>query len=480
MSIDIDRLIKKGEGIDIEFKECRTELPKSVYESVCSFLNRIGGHILLGVENSGEVTGVEPSEVEKIKSAFVTTINNPNKISPTFYTNIEEYQIDGHTILYIPIPCSSQVHRLSGRFFDRNEDADIDITDSVMLVADMFNRKGNIYTEIRVFPHVSYGDIEAHRIERIRKMAYDNKGDKQHHWESLNDIDLLRSANLFGKDPATDKEGMNLAGILLLGSKQLIISVLPHHQTDAIVRIENLDRYDDRDVIQENLVESYFRLMAFIDKHLNDPFYLEGDQRVSLRGKLFREVCSNLLMHREFSNAFPAKLIIEGNVVKTENANRPNGFGEIDASNFSPLPKNPIISSFFREIGLADTLGSGVKNVNKYMKVYSGEKPHFIEGNVFKLLLPLGVNSSNKTQSQLSDRLSDKLSDQLDDKSVLDMIVDFCAEAKTKKEICEHLGYSDLTYFTRKYINTLLEDGKLEFTIPEKPKSSKQKYITKA
>ena len=98
--------------------------------------------------------------------------------------------------------------------------------------------------------------------------------------------------------------------------------------------------------------------------------------------------------------------------------------------------------------------------------------------------MPLGVNSSNKTQSQLSeqlsDRLSDKLSDQLDDKSVLDMIVDFCAEAKTKKEICEHLGYSDLTYFTRKYINTLLEDGKLEFTIPEKPKSSKQKYITKA
>jgi len=103
-----------------------------------------------------------------------------------------------------------------------------------------------------------------------------------------------------------------------------------------------------------------------------------------------------LPIHREFSNAFPAKLIIEGDRVRTENANRPNGFGEIDANDFSPLPKNPIISRFFREIGLADILGSGVKNVNKYMKEYSGEKPQFIEGTVFKLLLPLGKNASNK------------------------------------------------------------------------------------
>ncbi|WP_371859892.1 Fic family protein, partial [Halolactibacillus miurensis] len=40
-------------------------------------------------------------------------------------------------------------------------------------------------------------------------------------------------------------------------------------------------------------------------KHLNDKFYFEGDQRVSLRDKIFREAISNLLIHREFSNPFP-------------------------------------------------------------------------------------------------------------------------------------------------------------------------------
>jgi ATP-dependent DNA helicase RecG len=309
-------------------------------------------------------------------------------------------------------------------------------------------------------------------------MAYAQKGDKPHLWESLSDFDLLKSANLFGKDQNSDKEGMNLAGILLLGSEQLIASVLPHHKTDAILRIENLDRYDDRDTIYSNLVESFDRLMAFIEKHLNDPFYTEGNQRISIRNKIFREVSSNLLIHREFSSAFPAKLIIEGDRVRTENANRPNGFGEIDASDFSPLPKNPIISKVFREIGLADELGSGVRNVNKYMEIYSGENPQFVEGNIFKLLLPLGKNSSNKASNQLGDQLGDQLSDRLGDLDVKERILVLCIDPKSKKELCEYFGYSDLTYFTRKHLKPLIVSGKLAYTIPDKPNSKNQKYVT--
>lgn len=124
--------------------------------------------------------------------------------------------------------------------------------------------------------------------------------------------------------------------------------------------------------------------MEFIEKDLNDKFYLEGTQRISIRNKLFREVCANLLIHREFYSAYPAKLIIENDKVYTENANKPNGFGIIDAKSFSLYPKNPAIAKFFREIGLADELGSGVKNVTKYLKIYSGGEPEFIEEDIFK------------------------------------------------------------------------------------------------
>ena len=185
----------------------------------------------------------------------------------------------------------------------------------------------------------------------------------------MGDMEILRSAGLYLKDPNTGKEGITLGGILIFGNEELIHAALPHYKTDAILRVENLDRYDDRDDIRVNLIFSYERLMQFIAKHLNDKFYLEGDQRISLRDKIFREAVSNLLIHREFVNPFPAKLIIESDRVYIENSNKPHGSGVIDPESFSPYPKNPTIAKFFKEIGWVDELGSGVKNIYKYNKM---------------------------------------------------------------------------------------------------------------
>ena len=47
------------------------------------------------------------------------------------------------------------------------------------------------------------------------------------------------------------------------------------------------------------------------------------------------------------------------------------------------------IASFFRNIGFADQLGSGVRNLFKYSKFYSGQEPQFLEGDVFQIIVPL-------------------------------------------------------------------------------------------
>jgi ATP-dependent DNA helicase RecG len=46
-------LIKEGEGLRVEFKECKRAIPKNVRETVCAFLNRNGEEILLGVCDDG-------------------------------------------------------------------------------------------------------------------------------------------------------------------------------------------------------------------------------------------------------------------------------------------------------------------------------------------------------------------------------------------------------------------------------------------
>lgn len=73
----------------------------------------------------------------------------------------------------------------------------------------------------------------------------------------------------------------------------------------------------------------------------------------------------------------------------TENANRATNNGYITSDNLEPNPKNPLIASFFRNIGRADSLGSGVHKLLKYTKFYSRKDSVFQEGDVFRIIVPL-------------------------------------------------------------------------------------------
>jgi len=97
----------------------------------------------------------------------------------------------------------------------------------------------------------------------------------------------------------------------------------------------------------------------------------------------------NTLIHREFTAAHYARFIIEKDRMFTENANRAVTGGTITPDNYVPDPKNPIIAAFFRNIGLADELGSGVRRLHHYVPRYSGKPPELIDGDVFRVIVPL-------------------------------------------------------------------------------------------
>ncbi len=56
-------------------------------------------------------------------------------------------------------------------------------------------------------------------------------------------------------------------------------------------------------------------------------------------------------------------------------------------------------------------------------------------------------------------------------------IIAFCSEPRSKAEIANHCGFKDIKHFTARYLKPLLESGQLRMTAPDKPNSSKQKYI---
>ena len=380
-----------GETVGVEFKRCGNGISSDTYETVCSFLNRFGGDIYLGVEDNGTVCGVPGNAAPEMVKNFIKMVSNPEVISPTVYLAPEIVEYKGKQVIHIHVPPSSEVHSYKKVIYDRVDDADVKVT-ATGQIALLYIRKQNIFTEKRIYPYVREDDLRLDLLPKIRQMAINRYSG--HPWKNLGDTELLQSAGLYGEDKATGERGYNLAAVMLLGRDEVIRSVVPAYRTDALLRKVNVDRYDDRLLVMTNLLDSHDLLMGFAEKHLWDKFYLEGDARISLRNAIAREMLVNTLIHREFTSTYIAKFVIEQDRMYVENANRAAKDGAITPDDYEPNPKNPIVASFFRNIGLADELGSGVRNLYKYGRRYSGKDPELIDGDVFRIIVPLDDNYS--------------------------------------------------------------------------------------
>ncbi len=396
---DIEQFLAQGEGISVEFKRCGNVPEADTYETICSFANRQGGNIFLGIidaERSGtgkpEVVGIDQARVIEIERNIANRLNDPNFFNAPPSIEFERMEYRGKLVLRVWVVVGAIVHKLKGVAYDRVADTDRKVTTDTQLAA-MYIRKQEYYSERRVYPYLELSDLRLDLLTRVRKLAATKRAN--HPWSEMNDEELLRSANLYLKDYETGCEGYTFAAALLLGKDDVIASIAPSYKTDAYVQRDDVDRYDDRIVVKTNLIEAYDILLEFAQKHLPDKFFLDGTQSVSLRDIISRELIANTLAHREYTSPYPAKMIIDAAGIRTENASRPRFVGELSPERFNPLPKNPIIAEFFSNIGRAESLGSGTRNLFKYSWAYGGGQPELVEGDVFEARVPVAFDQKS-------------------------------------------------------------------------------------
>lgn len=466
----LKQLIHQGEHIRLEYKEAFQSLPKNIFETICAMLNREGGDIILGIDDDGVLKGLSSlSSVEKQITDIVNLSNNPQKLDPPFILYPQQHLVDGKLLIHIQVPASSQVHKTGGYIYDRSNDGDFKVTQAHQ-IAIIYNNKRNHYTEGNIYPNVQFNDFNPSLFYKIRNLIKSNY--PNHPWLALDNEQLLVKAGLWRQDKQYNQEGYTLAAILLLGKDEVIQSTVPHYKIDALLRIKNTLRYDDRDYIQTNLIDAYDRLMDFVAKHLPDKFYMEGDQRVSLRDKIFREVIGNLIVHREYTNALPCTFVIHQDRVESQNANNPHGEGLIDPNNFAPFPKNPAIAKFFMQLGRVDELGSCVLNVGRLLSKYvNGSHAKFIEGTTFRIIIPLTEEPlavSDVTENYFKEKEkaeSTKLEGNFTKatKSRLLKMVDFIQMHPGVKvaDLMKHFGVSERTI--KEHLRTLITSNLIHF-----------------
>lgn len=389
-----------GESMTIEYKKAINTVPRDIYETVVSFSNRNGGFIYLGVDDTGEILGVDEAAIPTMKNNFSTAINSPNKINPPLYLALEELKVEGKTLLFAYIPISSQVHRLNQhQIMDRNTcDGDINITNNTHAVQEMFRCKDATFTENQIYPYLKLEDFRIDLIERVRKAASINR--LEHPFSEMNNLEIMKSLGMYRHDLATREEGFTLAAVLCFGKNQTIASVVNYWRVDVLERSTNRDRYDDRLNSQTNLIDTYYEVMSFLQKQFSLPetFVIDGTERVNVRNILLRELVANMLVHRELSNAFVSTITIYPEKIEFVNANKPINPGIVTKPTISPYPKNPTIAKVFNFLGIIDELGSGMGKIFNYAQLYFGTEPIVENESLFKVTMERVVNGESENR----------------------------------------------------------------------------------
>lgn len=118
---------------------------------------------------------------------------------------------------------------------------------------------------------------------------------------------------------------------------------------------------------------------------------------------------------------------------------------------------------------------------HKYTKLYSRDEPVFSEdGDVFKIIIPL--NRAATVSAGPLEKLSNNVSiNGVEIKLSMDVVNElllFCQEPRTREEIMEKCGISSRNYFRLNILNPMLDLGLLRLTVPDKPNSPNQKYTS--
>lgn len=442
---DLLALIATGEGQTLEFKRCGHKPERDVFETICAFANRQGGTILLGVLDDGSVSGVDASLTKTIQRNIANVVNNPSCFNAAPPIETEAVELDGTSVIRVWVSMGPSVYRFKGTIYDRIFDSDIRVTSDDAAAA-LYIRKKNIYTERRILPYLTMADLRPDLIERVRHQIAARRAG--HPWLNLSDEELLRSARLWGRDEETGKTGYNLACALLLGTDETVLAAAPAYRTDALLRRRDTNRYDDRLIVETNLIESHDALTDFAERWLPDPFFLEQGVRLSLRSIIVRELVSNCLMHREYTSPYPARIQIDEAGISTKNASRSMYSATITPDTLNPTPKNPIIANFFTQLGLAETLGSGTRTLFRYARHYGGKDPKMRDGDFFEAFVAAPTSDAPEAEADGSSSVWDVALRRLSNQDTI-----------TSSEIAEEMGVSART--ARRKLKALVDEGRL-------------------
>lgn len=459
----------KTESQTIEVKSAHRGCPTRLYDTLSAFSNQDGGGVILfGIDESA---GFEPVGVYDANDLQKKITEQCNQMSPAVRAVFTAAEYGGVIICSAEIPSLDVTERPcyykgTGKVrgsFTRVGDADLPMTDYEIYAYESFRRHS--HDDERPVERASLSTLNSDKLQSyLLKMRSDRPGftklNTEQTYEMLaltrNGIPTLAAVLNFGVYPQGYFPQLAVTATVVPGKEIGDISA------DGA-------RFLDNKRIEGTLSEMLDQTLAFCRRNMRvqtviDPVTSRRKDRTEYPIEAIREAILNALIHRDYSiytEGTPIQVVFFSDRLEIHS---PGGlYGRMTVQDLGyarPDLRNPALATMAEFLLQTENRYSGIPTIRREMAEASLPAPVFRDQrNEFVVIL----------YNQAIDRT--------DRAEVTADLIAYCKTPRTRAEIASFLGIDSVSYAVRTYIRPLLDAGRLRLTIPDKPKSTLQRFV---
>ena len=483
ITVSIDHDSVEGLGHNLKYQS----VPKSIAQKPENLYARgiLKKKALEDIDAAPEETGNVTPEVQRLFDAapgFVKQLRKSQEYRTRVKANLERWEAENPvhisadgTVEYVWIQVTSVSYGVPyhGRYYIRSGGTTQELKGAA-LSSFLHDRVGKKWDSVAV----SDVTLDRDALNFLRERAV-NRGRLTKKKASVSDKTLIRNLEMLTKEGEFTR-----AAAMLFGNPEDIIF-------GSYIRIGFFGgvsaRLKYQDEVHGPLISQAHRATEMIfDKYLKGLVDIKGLQRTETymtTEELLREVILNAIAHKYYPSCVPVQIKIYDDHITVTN----DGFWpfedlaveDVYTDEHASYPINPLIGNGFFFAGEMETWGQGfllikeecekieaplpeIKATEKHVTVTIRGCKKYMELLNSNIGSDIGTNLGTRAEESAEDRFA--------------AIVAFCAEARSKAEIQEHLGIKSESYVRQKLLNPLLKEGRLMRT-KENNRSRNQKYI---
>lgn len=442
----------------IEYKKSTGEMKEAMI-SIASILNKHKkGVLYFGVKNDGTVVGqsITDESLRKVSQSI------GNHITPAIYPEIKIVTIGDRECIRVDFEGNRQPYLAYS--IPRIRVADEDLVMEQDIYDEMIRKRDDIkYSWERQVSCYTIDDIDKNAFEEYLKKAKDAGR------ISFSETDIKKVLN---KLELIQGEYLLNAGAALFADCGINELQMAKFATNERLTFTDIRRFTGSIMELAKKAEQY--IIDAMDWRVEIGDGLSRKEIPEIPLEAIREAIINSFGHKMYDSGQSNEVAVFKDRIEVYNPGSfPTGVTPeiFIKGNSRPVRRNPLITRTLYYSKDMESFATGLKRICTACEK-AGCRVEFEQQTYgFAVIFyrqdkyNIGKNTHVNTYVDTYDENQNK-------------VLEFCVEAKTKKEIAEYLGYKTVKSVTA-IVKPLIRDGVLEMTIPDKPKSINQKYVTK-